>query len=87
MFIGLGLMGTLSDRIIKQVQARGETPTPEHRIPMHLTVPGSLAIPLGLFIYGWTAYYKVHWIVPIIGTFFVGVGIMAVFVSLAYQWK
>ena len=81
MFIGLGLMGTLSDRAIKAVQARGETPKPEHRIPMRLTVPGSLCIPVGLFIYGWTAYYKVHWIVPIIGTFFVGLGIMAVFVS------
>ncbi|KLO99477.1 multidrug resistant protein [Fusarium fujikuroi] len=30
--------------------------------------------PLGLFIYGWTAENRVHWIVPIIGTFIVGFG-------------
>jgi hypothetical protein len=81
MFIGLGVIGKASDKIIKAVQARGEQPKPEHRIPIYLTVPGSLCIPFGLFVYGWTAYYRVHWIVPILGTFFFGVGIMAVFVS------
>jgi hypothetical protein len=30
--------------------------------------------PAGIFIYGWTAYYRVHWIVPILGTYIVGVG-------------
>ena len=30
-------------------------------------VPGSILIPTGLFIYGWSAYYTVHWIAPNIG--------------------
>lgn len=29
---------------------------------------------LGLILYGWTVYYQVHWIVPIIGTVFMGFG-------------
>ena len=81
MFIGLGLVGFLSDKAIKEVQARGETPTPEHRIPVAITVPSTICMPVGLFIYGWTAQYHVHWIVPIIGTFFTGIGIMGTFVS------
>lgn len=39
--------------------------------------------PLGMFLYGWTAYYHVHWIVPILGTFIVGVG--ALFVMIPGQ--
>lgn len=39
---------------------------PENRLlPMIWFSP---LVSLGLFIYGWTAYYKVHWMVPIIGT-------------------
>ncbi|KAL2695256.1 hypothetical protein AAEP93_004009 [Penicillium crustosum] len=28
----------------------------------------------GLFLYGWTAYYKIHWSVPILGTSLMGFG-------------
>jgi hypothetical protein len=31
-------------------------------------------IGLGFFICGWTAYYRVHWMAPIFGTFIVGFG-------------
>lgn len=40
---------------------------PEFRIP--LSYPGGLLAPLGLFIYGWTAQYRVHWIAVDIGVF------------------
>lgn len=40
---------------------------------------------LGLFMYGWTAYYQVHWIVPIIGTVFIGFGAFFVIVSIGPQ--
>ena len=39
-------------------------------------------IPIGLFIYGWTAYYHVHWIVPIIGTSLVGLGLLFTFMPI-----
>jgi len=35
---------------------------------------GSPFIPIGLFIYGWTAQYEVHYIVPLFGTLVVGIG-------------
>lgn len=35
------------------------------RVP--LMIPGAVLVPIGLFIYGWSAQYRTHWIVPNIG--------------------
>ncbi len=40
-------------------------------------------IPAGLFIYGWTSYYKVHYVVPIFGTGLIGIGNLVVFMCVA----
>lgn len=53
---------------------------PEQRLP--LMYPGAIAMPIGLFWYGWSAEYHTHWIVPIVGTGFVGFGLLMIFVSL-----
>lgn len=45
-------------------------------------IPGSLCIPIGLIIYGWSADKHVHWIVPIVGTSFVGFGLLATFMPI-----
>lgn len=46
-------------------------------LPLVFGIP---LLPLGLFVYGWTAQYKVHWIVPIIFTGFTGAGLIFSFV-------
>jgi len=73
MIVGMAVLGVTSDKIIKQHQAKGDM-KPEHRLPLILTVPGAVGLPIGLFIYGWTVYFKIHWIVPIIATSLIGVG-------------
>jgi multidrug resistance protein len=73
MIVGMACLGVMSDKIIKQQQAKGDV-KPEHRLPLILTVPGAVGLPIGMFVYGWTVYYKVHWIVPIIATSLIGVG-------------
>jgi MFS family permease len=55
--------------------------TPEDRLPM--LIPGTIFIPVGLLLYGWTANYHVHWIVPIISTSFIGIGNMAIFLCIS----
>lgn len=45
-------------------------------------VLGSLFIPAGLFWYGWSAQYKLPWIMPVIGTGWVGFGMVATFLSI-----
>ncbi|EED17695.1 MFS multidrug resistance transporter, putative [Talaromyces stipitatus ATCC 10500] len=40
---------------------------------------GACLYPAGLLVYGWTAEYHVHWIVPMIANFCFGVGSMIIF--------
>ena len=72
--LGVVLFSILNPRIQEaRMKADGvDKPKPEYRLLLMICL--SPCVGLGLFIYGWTAYYKVHWIVPIIGTFFIGVG-------------
>ncbi|KAI1174851.1 bicyclomycin resistance protein [Nemania sp. FL0916] len=69
-----------ADRIAEETGTEKKGMKPEYRLP--LLPAGAILIPIGLFIYGWTAQYKVHWIVPIIGTAFGGVGNILVFFSI-----
>lgn len=45
---------------------------PEYRLPP--TIGGAFLVPIGLFMFAWTIYAKVHWIVPIIGSTIFGMG-------------
>ncbi len=76
MFVGVGIFGVVSDKIVKSKSAKGEM-KPEHRLPP--MIPGAMFIPIGLFLYGWTAEKHVFWFVPILGTGFVGLGLLATF--------
>lgn len=80
MLMGLLIFGIASDRIVKSKSKNGEM-KPEHRLPP--MIPGAFTIPVGLFIYGWAADKHVHWIVPIIGTGFVGIGLLASFLPVS----
>jgi MFS family permease len=71
----------LLDRIYVRLKARnGGVGTPEMRMPMMMFT--TLALPIGLLIYGWTAEYKVFWLVPDIGIFIFGVGAIGSFLSI-----
>jgi MFS family permease len=76
--IGLVVTGATSDRIAGQ-KAAGSTIEPEHRLPPLFI--GSILVPIGLFWYGWAAEKQVHWIVPIIGTVPMGLGVMLVYMT------
>ena len=52
---------------------------PEYRLP-HL-VFGGLVLPIGLFLYGWTAQEAIFWIAPIIGTAILSFGVVLIFIS------
>ncbi|KIM97316.1 hypothetical protein OIDMADRAFT_130385 [Oidiodendron maius Zn] len=72
--VGLFVFGALSDRILKVKMAAENLTRPKPEYRLILMIWFAPIIPVGLFIYGWTAYYKVHWFLPIFGTFFVGYG-------------
>ncbi|EPE36717.1 MFS general substrate transporter [Glarea lozoyensis ATCC 20868] len=58
-----------------------QQPKAEYRLVLMMFF--SPFVGVGLFIYGWSTLYKVHWIVPIIGTSLIGVG--AFFVLMPAQ--
>ncbi|GCB19904.1 uncharacterized transporter C1529.01 [Aspergillus awamori] len=55
---------------------KGDGTQQQHRAEYRLLpmIYFSPCVAIGLFIYGWTVYYKAHWIVPIIGTSVIGFG-------------
>ncbi|KAI1284329.1 major facilitator superfamily domain-containing protein [Xylaria sp. FL0933] len=81
--LGLGFVGglvvfsILSDKLLGQ-KKDGVLAQPEKRLILMKWIAPTA--PLGCFLYGWTAQYHVHWIVPIIGTFFVGFGSLFVLI-------
>ncbi|TGO14636.1 hypothetical protein BTUL_0050g00310 [Botrytis tulipae] len=79
--IGLFVSGKVSDPIFKRLtEKNGGIAEPEYRLPpLMLTSP---LIAISLFVYGWTAEAKIHWIVPIIGTSFFGIGMIPAFLSI-----
>jgi hypothetical protein len=61
--------------VANQEKAAGgvkQKPEPEFRLPP--AMPGAVLCVIGLFWFGWTTYRSVHWIVPIIGSGFFGLG-------------
>ncbi|KAK8090873.1 MFS general substrate transporter [Apiospora phragmitis] len=77
-FLGAQVCAPLQDRIYAALKRRDArrggsgVGRPEYRVPM--MVPGAILIPVGLFIYGWTAEYKTHWIGPNIGACLFSIG-------------
>lgn len=78
-FIGLFAFGFFSDSFLRRLAKGGEM-KPEYRLP--LIWPGAILIPVGLFVYGWSAHFLVHWIVPIIGTTILGIGLIMAFMPI-----
>lgn len=91
-FLGLGVALILAMLVFRtfgndvqqwRMKAEGaQAAKPEHRLIMMIMF--SPFVSFGLFMYGWTAFYHVHWIVPIIGTSLIGYGAFFVLVSFSY---
>ncbi|ROT39923.1 polyamine transporter 3 [Sodiomyces alkalinus F11] len=78
MMIGVVLFGGFTDFLVKRKQAQGAELKPEVRLTPALAMPCAVALPLGLFLYGWTTHYAVHWVVPMVGVVIFSCGLMGV---------
>ena len=74
--VGLGFLtgsqvGTrLQDRIYMTLKRRnGGIGRPEFRVP--LMVPGAVLVPVGIFVYAWTAEATVFWVWPNVGMYII----------------
>ncbi|CCF42611.1 major facilitator superfamily transporter [Colletotrichum higginsianum] len=78
MMIGIALFGALTDAIVLRNKARNIEHTPEARLSPVIAMPCAVVLPVGLFIYGWTAEKGVHFIVPMLGVVVFSIGLMGV---------
>lgn len=72
--IGVIVYGLVLDRYIRYRESIQGPKKPEHRLMLMLV--GTLFLPAGLFLYGWTADKDLHWSAPLIGTGVVGFSMM-----------
>ncbi|KAI3317639.1 MFS general substrate transporter [Xylariaceae sp. AK1471] len=61
----------------KLVRRNHGVPEPEFRLAS--SILGAALVPVGLFLFAWTSFPWVHWIVPIIGSGIFGCGTLLVF--------
>ncbi|KAI1845438.1 hypothetical protein JX266_008533 [Neoarthrinium moseri] len=83
-FFGM-IMASASTPIWRRVHGRlvaenGGRSEPEYQLPSGIA--GAVLVTAGLFMFAWTAYPWVHWIVPIIGSGIFGLGALLVFTSI-----
>jgi multidrug resistance protein len=65
-FLGTQITAPLNDALYRRLKKRNNgVGKPEFRVP--IMIPASLLVPIGLFWYGWSAQYQLHWIMPNIG--------------------
>lgn len=75
MTAGIFLCGATLDKMVKRRSAAaGGEMTPEYRLPPMLL--GGITIPIGIFLYGWTAEKRFQFVVPIIGTALMSFGMI-----------
>ncbi|EAA31306.1 MFS general substrate transporter [Neurospora crassa] len=82
MFIGVSLFGYLSDKTVRDRQAKGLVHRPEVRLIPWFTIPCGLLLVAGLFIYGWTVQEHIHWIVPMLGVLIFCGSLMGIMMSV-----
>ncbi|KAK5132875.1 hypothetical protein LTR08_008395 [Meristemomyces frigidus] len=81
--LGLGVYATFSNRAVKKaIAAQGGQGPAKPEIRLQLLPAGAVVLPIGLFLYGWTAQYHVHWIVPILGMALIGFGNFFAFMAI-----
>lgn len=78
-FIGGGTCVLFEKRYNQKMDENNGIPVPEERLPPMMI--GSFAFTIGLFWLGWTGDYpkSIPWIVPTIGSSFLGIGLLTIF--------
>ncbi|KAI3393219.1 hypothetical protein diail_4546 [Diaporthe ilicicola] len=83
LILALFTFHAFNGRLLQSRMRTDGVTTPEPEYHLLFMIYFSPFVGLGLFMYGWTTYYQVHWMVPIIGTVLIGYG--AFFVIMPAQ--
>lgn len=76
--VGGQIGGRMIDRFYKKLRDKnGGKGIPEFKLPVMMAT--CWCLPAGLIVYGWSAQYAVHWIVPNIGSVLLAIGMLTNF--------
>jgi len=83
-FLGLGIGSLIGqvvyihfgNKVVTKHIGRGDF-RPEHRL--YLMCLGGFFIPIGLFLYGWSTHFNLHYMVPEVATGIIGFGLLMTF--------
>ncbi|KAI0165620.1 MFS general substrate transporter [Xylariaceae sp. FL1272] len=76
--VGLWSFSLVSDRLVIYLTKRNNgIYKPEMRL--NLIIYYAAIIPITFFVFAWTAYYHVHWIVPVLSFIPFGIGVIGVY--------
>ncbi|KAF8900739.1 MFS polyamine transporter [Gymnopilus junonius] len=83
--VGLSLSSQVNARFMDKIyihfkNKNGGVGEPEFRLPS--MVPGTILLPFGLLLSGWSAQHHLHWIATDIGIACIGAGLILVFQSM-----
>jgi MFS family permease len=67
-------LGRFSDMYMIRMETKHKNKKPEYRLPPMFI--GAFLLPIGFFWYGWSLQIHAHWMVPIIGSSFIAIGIL-----------
>lgn len=81
LFIGvfLGCIGNMiwALKYAKLVKNNNGKSIPEQRFPIMMML--GWLMPAGIFVFGWTSFSYIHWVVPCIGILMIGAGFITIF--------
>ncbi|KAF7958600.1 hypothetical protein EAE96_002140 [Botrytis aclada] len=67
-------LARFSDRYMLKMEAKNNDKRPEYRLPPMFI--GAFLLPIGFLWYGWSLEYHTHWIVPVLGSSVIAIGIL-----------
>ncbi|GEQ68973.1 hypothetical protein JCM33374_g2643 [Metschnikowia sp. JCM 33374] len=79
-FLGVVVWTIVLGHVYKTLVEKHGEAKPEFRLPCLFI--SAVIMPIGLFWYGWSAQYKLHWIMPCIGSGMFSFGVVCVFQAL-----
>lgn len=74
--------GKYSDHVVRKVKAKHGSFPAESRFAIHVYI-AMVGYTISIFFFGWTAYYQLHWVIPLIGSFLFGLTSMVLLASTA----
>ncbi|CAG9989278.1 unnamed protein product, partial [Clonostachys byssicola] len=89
--VGMVWFGIDSTLAMKRTKEQNSESEADPEVRLRLLPAGSIILPAGFFIYGWTTYFHTHWMGPEVGLFLTGLGsiliimVISVYLVDAYE--